>query len=63
VRLRGEPNSYNWIEVDGPRLALTIRSWAGAGFATVQHRLFVRRPEGWRALDGVPVEADAPAPP
>ena len=63
VRLRGEPNSYNWLEVDGPRVALTIRSYAGAGFATVQHRLFERGEDGWRAVDGVPVEADAPAGP
>jgi 3',5'-cyclic AMP phosphodiesterase CpdA len=61
VRLRGEPNSYNWIEVDGSRLALEIRSWAGRGFGTVQERRFVRGPDGWRAMDGVPVEADVPA--
>jgi 3',5'-cyclic AMP phosphodiesterase CpdA len=59
VRLRGEPNSYNWIEVDGPRLALAIRSHAGGRFAVVQRRCFERGPEGWRSTDGAPVEAPA----
>jgi 3',5'-cyclic AMP phosphodiesterase CpdA len=60
VRLRGEPNSYNWIEVDGPRLVLTIRSFAGDRFATVQRRVFERGDAGWRAADGAPIEAPAP---
>jgi 3',5'-cyclic AMP phosphodiesterase CpdA len=60
VRLRGEPNSYNWIEVDGARLVLTIRSLAGASFETVQRRVFERGASGWRAADGIPVEAAAP---
>jgi 3',5'-cyclic AMP phosphodiesterase CpdA len=63
VRRRGEPNSYNWIEVDGPRLALTIRSYAGGRFATVQRRRFERVQDGWRSADGAPVEAPAPLSP
>jgi 3',5'-cyclic AMP phosphodiesterase CpdA len=60
VRLRGEPNSYNWIDVDGPRLALAIRGYAGGRFAVVQRRRFERGPGGWRSADGAPVEAPAP---
>lgn len=62
VRMRGEPNSYNAIEVDGQRLVLTIRSLADGRFVALQRRVFERGDAGWRAVDGVPVEAPAPAP-
>ncbi len=64
-RLRGEPNAYNWIEVDGPRLALAVRAFAGRRFVTAIERSFERRADGWRAADGapVPVVTDAPAAP
>jgi 3',5'-cyclic AMP phosphodiesterase CpdA len=62
VRLRGEPNSYNWIEVEGSRLVLTIRSFVGGRFGTLQRRVFERGLTGWRAADAAPIEAPAPAP-
>jgi 3',5'-cyclic AMP phosphodiesterase CpdA len=64
-RLRGEPNAYNWIEVDGPRLALEVRAFDGDRFVTAVERRFERGADGWRALDGAPVPriADAPAAP
>lgn len=62
VRLRGEPNSYNWLEVDGPRLALTVRTYAGGRFVAAQQRRFERVQEAWRSADGAPVEAPAPLP-
>jgi 3',5'-cyclic AMP phosphodiesterase CpdA len=62
VRLRGEPNSYNWIEVDGPRLTLTIRSHTGSRFETVLERTFEHGSDGWRAADAMPIDAPAPLP-
>lgn len=62
TRIRGEPNSYNAIEVSGSRLVLTIRSLSGGRFVALQRRVFERGDAGWRAADGVPVEAPAPAP-
>jgi 3',5'-cyclic AMP phosphodiesterase CpdA len=48
VRLRGEPNSYNWILLDGPRLEVTVRAWDGRKFAPELTRSYVRTPGGWR---------------
>lgn len=59
-RRRGEPNSYNWLELDGPSLVLTIRSFGARGFEPSQRRAFVRADDGWRAAGGAPLEAVAP---
>jgi 3',5'-cyclic AMP phosphodiesterase CpdA len=32
TRLRGEPNAYNWIEIDGDRITATVRLWNGEGW-------------------------------
>ncbi len=62
VRLRDEPNSYNWLEVDGPRIVLAVRSFDGAAFRTVQRRVFERRDDGWRAANNRAIETPAPLP-
>jgi 3',5'-cyclic AMP phosphodiesterase CpdA len=59
VRLRGEPNSYNWIEIAGGRLELAIRSYARGRFAATLRRSFARAPDGWRSADA---QARSPAP-
>ncbi len=57
VRLRGDPNSYNWIQIADGRLELAVRSYAGGGFATTQRRSYVREADGWRSAA---VQATAP---
>lgn len=34
TRLRGEPNGYNLIDIDAGRITVTVREWAGSGWAT-----------------------------
>lgn len=46
-RRRGEPNTYNWIVVDGPHLSLEVRGWAGSGFETSAVTRYVKRAEEW----------------
>lgn len=33
-RVRGEPNSYNWIRVDPPKLTIEARRWRASGFTS-----------------------------
>jgi 3',5'-cyclic AMP phosphodiesterase CpdA len=47
VRHRGEPNTYNWIEVDPPRLNIEVRGWDGAGFAPLLATRYVKRNDEW----------------
>ncbi len=47
VRLRFEPNAYNWIAVHGPTVDLHTRVWAGAGFRESEAETFERTATGW----------------
>jgi 3',5'-cyclic AMP phosphodiesterase CpdA len=53
-RRRGEPNAYNWIEVDGPRLVIEVRTWTGQRFEPTHRRAYEQTPEGWRAVPAPP---------
>jgi 3',5'-cyclic AMP phosphodiesterase CpdA len=46
-RRRGEPNAYNWIEVERPHLCLEVRAWAGGSFETAARSRYVKRGEDW----------------
>jgi 3',5'-cyclic AMP phosphodiesterase CpdA len=47
VRHRGEPNTYNWIVVDPPRLTIEVRGWDGAAFATLLATRYLKRHDEW----------------
>jgi 3',5'-cyclic AMP phosphodiesterase CpdA len=47
-RLRGEPNSYNVIRIDPPRLECTVRSWDGRQFRPERPTRYVKADDGWR---------------
>ncbi len=42
TRRRGRANSYNWIAIDGTSIAVEVRDFDGAGFATVKRKRFPR---------------------
>jgi 3',5'-cyclic AMP phosphodiesterase CpdA len=45
TRLRGEPNSYNLITLDGERTQLSVRTWTGRQFEQTLEKCY-RRAEG-----------------
>jgi 3',5'-cyclic AMP phosphodiesterase CpdA len=49
TRVRGEPNAFNVLRVDGQRIVVERLVWqAGAGcFATTDTQTFTRRSDGW----------------
>jgi 3',5'-cyclic AMP phosphodiesterase CpdA len=47
VRTRGEPNTYNWITVEPPRLAIEVRGWDGGGFGPLSVTRWIKRGEEW----------------
>lgn len=47
LRTRKEPNTYNWITVDGPHLAIEVRAWGGRGFDTLSLSRWVKRAAEW----------------
>lgn len=50
TRLRREPNAYNLITIDAPRLSIQVRSWEGAAFMPGLMSRFVREAEQWRLV-------------
>ena len=54
VRHRGEPNSFNIVEVDGSRVAVEQWNWdAGPGrFIAGERQRFARNDGAWRVLSG-----------
>jgi len=47
LRVRGEPNTYNVIAVEGHALGLAVRGWDGAGFAPRSAVRYLKRGEEW----------------
>lgn len=47
TRLRAEPNAYNWITIDGPRVHLQANSWDGVRFKGMEKEIFVKRDNLW----------------
>jgi len=48
TRLRGEPNSYNLILLDPPRLSCTVHAWDGQGFRPLAPTRFIKTDDEWR---------------
>jgi 3',5'-cyclic AMP phosphodiesterase CpdA len=48
TRLRGEPNSYNLILLDPPRLACTVHAWDGQRFRPLAPTRFLKTDDEWR---------------
>jgi 3',5'-cyclic AMP phosphodiesterase CpdA len=46
-RRRGEPNTYNWIVVDPPRLSIEQRGWDVDAFVTRAVTRYVKREDEW----------------
>lgn len=47
LRVRGEPNTYNVLTVEGPALGLAVRGWDGTRFAPLTSVRYVKREEEW----------------
>jgi len=47
LRTRGEPNTYNWLTVDPPRLAIEVRGWDKGAFAALSVTRWVKKGEEW----------------
>jgi len=52
-RGRGEPNSYNFITVDGASLEVDVRVWDGSTFASSHSYGYERHDDGWASVDRV----------
>lgn len=61
-RLRGEPNGYNVIELDGEELRIFHRTWDGERFADARTRTYHRAQDGARIERGPEVQSWATAP-
>src|SRR5262249_61273743 len=46
-RPRGEPNTYNWITIEPPHLAIEVRGWQGPGFGTRSLTRWGKRDAEW----------------
>jgi 3',5'-cyclic AMP phosphodiesterase CpdA len=49
TRLRGGPNSFNLVEVDGPRIACTPQLWEGGTFRSAEPASFAFSDGQWMA--------------
>ena len=50
-RVRGDPNGYNRITLDGDRLAIEVRTWRGGRFETLRVTEYGRGESGWAEKD------------
>jgi 3',5'-cyclic AMP phosphodiesterase CpdA len=46
-RVRGDPNGYNRITLDGDRITIEVRAWNGKQFAPARITEYVRSETGW----------------
>ena len=54
-RLReGEANAYNLISIERERIAIEVRAWNGAAFATLREAYYQRFASGWQPRAGEP---------
>ena len=60
VRVRGEEQSFNRIEIDESGIRITVQRWNGHEFQSGDSELFERHGDEWRLASGAKVEA-APA--
>jgi 3',5'-cyclic AMP phosphodiesterase CpdA len=60
-RLRGEPNSYNLLRAEGPRLEAELRVFDGERFRLLRSSRYVRTGAGWVSDAERPSEAAPPA--
>jgi 3',5'-cyclic AMP phosphodiesterase CpdA len=47
LRVRGEPNTYNVLTLEGHALGLAVRGWDGARFGPVTAVRYIKRAEEW----------------
>lgn len=47
TRLRAEPNAYNWITIDAPRVHIQANAWDGVGFKGMEQESFVKIDNAW----------------
>lgn len=48
TRRRGEPNAWNFITLDGPRLTVEVRAWKESRFEAASRSIYVRENGQWR---------------
>ncbi len=54
TRIRGEPNSYNLIQVARDSIQIEVRTWEADGFVLASRRVFAHKGEWREALTTVP---------
>ena len=47
LRTRGEPNTYNWITFEPPRLVIEVRGWGAGAFSTLSVTRWHKRGTEW----------------
>ncbi|HYD40307.1 MAG TPA: metallophosphoesterase family protein [Anaeromyxobacter sp.] len=62
-RLRGEPNSYNLLRAEGPRLEAELRVFDGERFRALRSSRYVRTEAGWVSEEARPSPEAAPVVP
>lgn len=48
TRVRGEPNTYNLVLIEEPRVVIEVRTWNGAAFEGTLRTTYARTPGGWK---------------
>ena len=53
TRVREQEQSFNRIEIDGPKVAVTVERWNGSDFAAQDAQRYERQGDHWRIAEGV----------